>query len=337
MAKKIIAYDDGRFIGLDVAALPENTTPAAGDWLVSQNPSGDIKKVDVGNLPAGSTYPPQIDEYNTAGSFTWNKPAGAKMVHVICIGGGGGGGGGYVRQDTTLVSTRGGVGGASGGRSEKTFDANELGATESVDVGAGGIGGSSATTVINGATASGGSGGNTTFGNILLATGGGGGSAGGTAGAVSPSPGSGLVSAGIQTTGSLTTNGAASNRPEYASFAGGNGGGMSSANPPTLGTGGNGYNAAYPIFRAALSMPTNVGGGGGAANVGGANGQSFGVYMGTGGGGGGASLTTPRNGGNGGPYGAGGGGGGNIISTVATVASAGGAGGAGAIIVITYF
>ena len=55
MAKKIIAYDDGRFIGLDVAALPENTTPAAGDWLVSQNPSGDLEKVDVGNLPGGAS------------------------------------------------------------------------------------------------------------------------------------------------------------------------------------------------------------------------------------------------------------------------------------------
>lgn len=53
MAKKIIAYDDGRFIGLDVSTLTENTTPAAGDWLVSQSAAGDLEKVDVGNLPGG--------------------------------------------------------------------------------------------------------------------------------------------------------------------------------------------------------------------------------------------------------------------------------------------
>ena len=112
---------------------------------------------------------------------------------------------------------------------------------------------------------------------------------------------------------------------------------MTNANPPTLGTGGIGYNSSYPTFRSAASMPNTFGGNKGEINNPGQDGASFGLYMGTGGGGGGASLTTPRNGGNGGPYGAGGGGGGNIISTVAAVASAGGAGGPGAVIVITYF
>ena len=91
---------------------------------------------------------------------TWTKDTGLKRIHVQAWGGGGGG---------SNNATDGGGGG--GGFSEKWFEASELGATETVTIGAGGATG-------------GGDGGNTTFGSLLTAYGGEGGSvsAGGNAG-----------------------------------------------------------------------------------------------------------------------------------------------------------
>ena len=52
---------------------------------------------------------PQIDEFNTSGTFTWTKPAWANRFVVMLVGGGGGGGGGASLN--AVASGAGGVGG----------------------------------------------------------------------------------------------------------------------------------------------------------------------------------------------------------------------------------
>lgn len=94
-------------------------------------------------------------------SGTYTKPVGLKYIKVELWGGGGGGGGG---RDGSNESGGGGGGGAY---NVKEFLASEIGATETVTVGAGGAGGAES---VNGST-----GGTTSFGTLLYAYGGGGG------------------------------------------------------------------------------------------------------------------------------------------------------------------
>lgn len=70
---------------------------------------------------------------------TWNKPAGATMVYMWCVGGGGGGGGGFTRA--AGAAGGGGGGGASSGASSALFFAHHLPDVLRVSVGAGGAGG----------------------------------------------------------------------------------------------------------------------------------------------------------------------------------------------------
>lgn len=94
---------------------------------------------------------------------TWNKPAGLKYIKVQLVAGGGsssshnGGAGGF----------NGGIsaGGAAGGYSEKIISADDLGATETVTVGQGGLGGASGLDQGNNGASS-------SFGSHLSATGG---------------------------------------------------------------------------------------------------------------------------------------------------------------------
>ena len=80
----------------------------------------------------------QIDEYTTAGTDTWTKPAGAVSVMVELIGAGGGGASGVIAG--AGVVAEGGAGGGGGGFSRFHFDASELDASCTVTVGAGGTG-----------------------------------------------------------------------------------------------------------------------------------------------------------------------------------------------------
>lgn len=91
---------------------------------------------------------------------TWTKPTGAKLVKVQLWGGGGSGG-----------SNTGDAGGGGGGvYVEGTFPASALGSTETVTIGAGGVG---VATGNNGNP-----GGNSSFGSLVTAYGGGGGGQG---------------------------------------------------------------------------------------------------------------------------------------------------------------
>lgn len=120
-----------------------------------------------------------IEEYATAGSFTWTKPTGVKMVYVHIMAGGGGGGGGsmYAGTSDNAIAIGGGGGGA-GGVIETIIDAQSLSSTEYITVGSGGAGGTGAYQLgnLNAATA-GGAGQNSTF-AMLIAQGGEGGGAG---------------------------------------------------------------------------------------------------------------------------------------------------------------
>jgi hypothetical protein len=103
---------------------------------------------------------PEIQTFTSSG--TWTKPLGATEVLVRLWGAGGSGG-------TASVSAGGGGGG--GAYVEKWFAASDLGATEAVGIGAGGV-------AITAASTPGNDGGNSTF-DTLTAYGGAGGGGGG--------------------------------------------------------------------------------------------------------------------------------------------------------------
>ncbi len=256
-----------------------------------------------------TTTAPVTRTYNLADSpATWTKPTGLKYIDVQLWGAGGSGG-----SDNTR-----GAGGGGGAYNTKRFFTSELGATETVTIGAGGAAATGA---------AGNAGGNTTFGSLLTAYGGGGGGAGAGVGG---GGGGGITSAGA--TGAATGGaggspvggtGASGSTPAGGSNFGGAGGGDDSAGIP-----------GASVF----------GGGGGGAETGQTGGNSY--YGGAGGAGGtssGFSGGTSVFGGNGGAGGdasplptagtvPGGGGGGSLA-----VGTASGAGAAGRAIVTEYY
>jgi len=102
-----------------------------------------------------AVYGSNVQTFDASG--TWTKPATGSMARIQVWGGGGGGN----RQATTTTS----VGGGGGGYSETTVALSSLASTETVTVGAGGVGRT--------ATAgSGTDGGTSTFGTLIGASGG---------------------------------------------------------------------------------------------------------------------------------------------------------------------
>jgi len=264
---------------------------------------------------------------------TWNKPAGAKMVHFIVIGGGGGGGSG--RRDNTSTDRCGGAGGGGGGISVGWLNASAFGSTETITVGAGGAGGAARTTNLNGNAGS--SGGASSIGSVITtfaSTGGAGGagtSATGGGGAINSARIYGPDgSTGLGENGSATSNRTAAGTQLLGPSGGGGGGGISAANSTfTGGAGGTLGNArTSAVIVGGTSAASTAGGNG---NPGGFN------FTGSGGGGGSpdASTGAGTNGGNGALYGGGGGGGSG--GTAPANSGAGGNGADGIVIVTTYF
>lgn len=253
----------------------------ANSWNVALVTSGTIRleartdgsvavpgSLNVGSITfsTGQTVgAANVQTFDTSG--TWTKPAGysaSSRVYVQAWGAGGSGG----RHTTATFAS----GGGGGGYIERWLNLSQLGATETITIGAGGA----ARTATN---QNGAAGGNTTVGSLVTAYGGGGGcgtvslgsggSGGGQLSAGSTSAGSSLTdpgrpffavlnddgSGGNLRQGSGLNNGGDSTATNLAAFMHGGGGGCASTN----------VNAASSVY----------GGGGGGGNTTGAGGTSL--------------------------------------------------------------
>lgn len=310
-----------------------------GDGVTATNTGGAISVAITGG---GGISSADIQEFTTAGTSTWTKPAGAKLVYILAFGGGGGGGSGRRRATASVASAAfGGGGGAAGGRVELWIPAIELGATETVTVGAGGTGGS-AVTVDDTSGNAGIAGYNSTVGSRIFSRGGSTGATGGTT--TSGPAGTSTMSVAITynaasfftSAGGVgsTVPGLSGNRGGYNGGGGGGGSGFAGASTTesNANLGGKGGSA--------FTTSTSATGGGGDAGLGhsnGGNGSNAATYFiggdGGGGGGGGSSVAAGA-GGNGGFPGGGGGGGG---AGHGANSGAGGNGGSGYVRIVTFF
>lgn len=343
--------------GLDV-------TCPDGSVSLNSTPVGNVKSNGALNIPVtlagapatgswdGSSYnvthPNRVIRQYTS-SDVWTKPAGLREVFVL-VAGGGGGGSGAGRRAGAITGASGGGGGAV---RWLRIDASLLGPTETVTIGAGGIGGPGSNANINGTN--GGAGGTTSFGSLLSAAGGSGGNtsqtsgtiAGGAGGTIAgirfflPGAAGGAAQAGAD--GSAGTNGWS----QSASGAGGGGGGASTNTPQSwAGGAGGGVFAWNGSAWVLVAGPTGPAAGTGSGSAGSNDQclhllQSFidvpTIGLGTGGAGGAASNgSTGGNGGNGGRA-AGGGGGGSCQGSGGAGGGTGGNGGAGFCIVVEIY
>lgn len=257
-----------------------------------------------------AAYKEDVQVFNTAGTFTWTKPANARTVDVYILGGSGGGGSG--RRGASGTDCFGGGGaGAVPMFTGLGLEADLFGATETVIVGAKGVGGAAVTadsTNGNDGTA----GGISKFGTLFQALGGnpgkGGTATSGLGGqtqfiAISSNVGlngfnanKGGDSGTTTTAGDGTTTGSATGAPYtitavngFFSTSSGAGGSITAANVAHAGQ------ASMGLYNQTLqTMPNN--GSTGGANTGAAGTVGTVISLGshrkisTGGGGGGAAL-----------------------------------------------
>jgi hypothetical protein len=330
--------------GMPYVATADKAT--AGTWVpaewqaLSDLPTGGtanqvLTKVDATNYNTAwqSAARCKVDTYAIAGSYTWNKPAGAIMVQVIGIGGGAGGGSGNTTASAVLGV--GGAGGAGGGLFNRTINAVDIPATVSVIVGAGGAGGASVSANST-AGSNGGGGTGSSFGGATFYC--------STATSVAGSGSSTSIPSGIYGGGNGAGGGsgvaggsaipAVSTVAPLGLFAGagggGGGGGISAANAAAAGGSGGATSAGSGTFSSGGAIATN----GSAGNLNASTPNS--VYAGSGGGGGGSGLTAAGGSGGAGGWPGGGGGGGGAARNGYT-SGAGGNGADGFVQVITWF
>lgn len=244
---------------VDVATLAN--TVASGATAVTQAGQDNSTKIATDEY-----VDRQHDSQVFTGSGTWTKPSWVMpntLIEVECWGGGGGGG-------HSISGGDGGGGGSGGTYSCRRFLASDLGATETVTVGAGGAGGTST---------NGGTGGTTTFGSLVSAAGGNGGIGGA---AVSP-PAAGGAAVSNNGVVVLLWDGAAGGATDTAGTnaifggAGGGGGrwvGASPAGGVSVYGGNGGAGSSSSAAAVAGTAPGGGGGGGDGHNANGAAGAS---------------------------------------------------------------
>lgn len=317
-----------------------NDAPSNGSQYARQN--GAWAVVTGGGGGSGGV---NIQSFTTAGTHTWTKPANAKWVVGYMFGAGGGGGSGARNAITGVRS--GGGGGAGGGVLKFFFDAADLSATETVLIGAGGLGGAARTTDTT-AGAGGSFGGETRLGLKRYVAPGAPGGGGSLTSSASGGTGSQGIIDGIVSITAVNAGGmgaanqgtiAGLNSQSYYLPSGGGGGGGSPANVSTSRGGAQGgtKQAASSAGNGGLYIQVAGGSGGttggtlptngtdGSITIGGGTGGGSGAYRG---------ATAGMNGSNGGAWGGGGGGGSGSDNGFAS--GAGGNGGAGALVMITF-
>jgi hypothetical protein len=232
-------------------------------WRVDSDGKAEFSDIKIFGIPDVQTF---------TANGTWSKPSSGSIAFIQMWGGGGSGAG----TDGSGSAT----GGGGGAYTEEWVLLTDLGDTETVTIGAGGVGVDPTT------KAHGNDGNNTTLGSILTAYGGGGGRYGNSASATGGG-GGGLLSAGSGGTAGSVDGGAAGNTSGGAGgdtlYGGAGGGGADGSS--TTGTGGNSY----------------YGGAGGGSNCSGASASSGGTSKigGAGGDGDGTDGTQPAGGGGG--------------------------------------
>jgi hypothetical protein len=279
---------------------------------------------------------------STSGTFTWTKPAGAKVVDIYLMGPGGGGGSG-ARQATSSARSGGG-GGGSGGLFYFRVGADSLNSTESVVIGAGGAGGAVRTTD-NSAGLNGSSGANTTF-SVYKAPSGDFGLAGSTASVAGGVARNNLTFDLLLSTGSggagNTAQGSSANLSTalFMHAGGGGGGGGAAAASTTNVNGGGGATAGASSTNPGLITAIAGGAAGnGTTGVQATAGTSITTqYIRGGTGGGGGFYRTGQAGGTAGAGGwPGGGGGGGGASDNGFASGAGAAGAHGYAVIVTWY
>jgi hypothetical protein len=324
-----------------VVGQASSTTPAT-NGTAAVGTSLKYARADHVHASSAATDIQVFGGPSSSGTFTWTKPANAKLVRVYCISGGGGGGSG-ARQATT--SGRSGGSAGSGGQIViAEFVAAALSATVTVTVGIGANGGTAITADnTNGNPSTFPSSGISSFGSYTANTATGVAGAGGTT--TSATGGTAIVNYSLLGGNAIGSSGTGGNGNTagpsaggtltlaQASAAGGGGGGGAAASSTTNQFGSAGGYRSSTI----LGSTTPASGGQGTGSTAPGNGldTTYSGWGGMGGGGGGYRTALAGQAGGAGGWPAGGGGGGSG-SDNGFASGAGGKGGNGAVIVMTF-